>query len=204
MHRATAREIRSVHHGFSNSLPNRTPNSFLNSSASASGAVKAQALSIAASKGAVVHELLILEARFRKVKIKTRETAVAVEKMKMVIWCAPKDGSTRLTASSSAAEAVLPRSPVPTEIHFDLPISFSSLDSVFPGTCPLRCKGNQFSSWAGVRVRAKITLLVENQEILTEQGELQLTDYGVSGIPVFQISRFAVLPACRKNALNFS
>ena len=41
MHRATAREIRSVHHGFSNSLPNRTPNSFLNSSASASGAVKA-------------------------------------------------------------------------------------------------------------------------------------------------------------------
>ena len=39
--RATAREIRSVHHGFSNSLPNRTPNSFLNSSASASGAVKA-------------------------------------------------------------------------------------------------------------------------------------------------------------------
>ena len=41
-------------------------------------------------------------------------------------------------------------------------------------------------------MRAKITLLVENQEILTEQGELQLTDYGVSGIPVFQISRYAI------------
>lgn len=54
------------------------------------------------------------------------------KKPKMVIWCAPKDGSTRLTASSSAAEAVLPRSPVPTEIHFDLPISFSSLRFRFP------------------------------------------------------------------------
>ena len=79
-----------------------------------------------------VLELLILEARFRKVKIKTRETAVAVEKAEMVIWCAPKDGSTRLTVSSSAVEAVLPRSPVPTEIHFDLPISFSSLRFRFP------------------------------------------------------------------------
>ena len=67
-----------------------------------------------------------------------------------------------------------------------------------PALCPLRCKGNQFSSWAGVRVRAKITLLVENQEILTEQGELQLTDYGVSGIPVFQISRFAVRACMQK------
>ena len=47
-------------------------------------------------------------------------------------------------------------------------------------------------------MRAKITLLVENQEILTEQGELQLTDYGVSGIPVFQISRFAVRACMQK------
>ena len=68
-----------------------------------------------------VLELLILEARFRKVKIKTRETAVAVEKaengylVRTEGWQYP------------AAEAVLPRSPVPTEIHFDLPISFSSL-----------------------------------------------------------------------------
>ena len=47
-------------------------------------------------------------------------------------------------------------------------------------------------------MRAKITLLVENQEILTEQGEMQLTDYGVSGIPVFQISRFAVRACMQK------
>ena len=42
------------------------------------------------------------------------------------------------------------------------------------GLCPLRCKGNQFSSWAGVRVRAKITLLVENQEILTDRKSTRL------------------------------
>lgn len=44
--------------------------------------------------------------------------------------------------------------------------------------------------------------LVENQEILTEQGELQLTDYGVSGIPVFQISRFAVRACMQKKRVE--
>lgn len=83
-----------------------------------------------------VLELLILEARFRKVKSRHGKRLLQWKKPKMVIWCAPKDGSTRLTASSSAAEAVLPRSPVPTEIHFDLPISFSSLRFRFPGPLP--------------------------------------------------------------------
>ena len=46
----------------------------------------------------------------------------------------------------------------------------------FPALCPLRCKGNQFSSWAGVRVRAKI--------------------------PVFQISRFAVRACMQKKRVE--
>ena len=60
-----------------------------------------------------VLELLILEARFRKVKIKTRETAVAVEK-------AENGYLVRTEGWQYPADSV-------TEIHFDLPISFSSL-----------------------------------------------------------------------------
>lgn len=78
MHRATAREIRSVHHGFSNSLPNRTPNSFEQLGIRIRS--REGWLYPASEQAQSVLELLILEARFRKVKIKTRETAVAVEK----------------------------------------------------------------------------------------------------------------------------
>jgi predicted Rossmann fold flavoprotein len=35
--------------------------------------------------------------------------------------------------------------------------------------------------------------------VVNEQGELQLTDYGISGIPVFQISRFIKRELDRKN-----
>ena len=150
-----------------------------------------------------VLELLILEARFRKVKIKTRETAVAVEKaengylVRTEGWQYPAD-SVIICCGSCASQ--IAGSDGDT-LRFADQLQLASIP-FFPALCPLRCKGNQFSSWAGVRVRAKITLLVENQEILTEQGELQLT---VS--PASRYSRFPgslCAPACRKNALNFS
>ena len=35
-------------------------------------------------------------------------------------------------------------------------------------------------------------LLVDGKKVTEETGELQLTDYGVSGIPVFQVSRYGI------------
>lgn len=61
-----------------------------------------------------------------------------------------------------------------------------------PALVSLKCKGKNFSGWAGVRTEARVSLLADGQLIRTEAGEIQLTEYGVSGIPVFQISRFAV------------
>ena len=62
-------------------------------------------------------------------------------------------------------------------------------------TCPaltgLKVKEKDFKSIAGVRCAAKVSLLIDGKEEMTEKGELQLTDYGISGIVVFQLSRFA-------------
>ena len=41
---------------------------------------------------------------------------------------------------------------------------------------------------AGVRTDAKVTLFIDGKEAASDTGRLQLTDYGLSGIPVFQIS----------------
>lgn len=63
-----------------------------------------------------------------------------------------------------------------------------------PALTGLRCENRKFfQAAAGVRIEAKITLYQEEDKQATAEdtGELQLTDYGISGIPVFQISRFA-------------
>ncbi|MDO4648651.1 MAG: aminoacetone oxidase family FAD-binding enzyme [Eubacteriales bacterium] len=53
-------------------------------------------------------------------------------------------------------------------------------------------KGEGRYSWSGVRSHGKIALYLDNQFIAAEEGELQFTEYGLSGIPVFQISRSAI------------
>ena len=61
-----------------------------------------------------------------------------------------------------------------------------------PALCGLYCAEKEFfKSAAGVRVNASVQLLLENHEAEQEEGEVQLTNYGLSGIPVFQVSRTA-------------
>lgn len=89
-----------------------------------------------------------------------------------------------------------------------------------PALVQLRCGEKHYKQLAGIRTDAKITLFASEfgnsagrehsggrgvagerrerdgrKEVWTvlakEQGELQLTDYGISGIPAFQVSRYA-------------
>lgn len=62
-----------------------------------------------------------------------------------------------------------------------------------PALTALRSSAPFMKKLSGVRNQAVLTLLVEEQECAREQGELQWTDYGVSGVAVFQLSRFAIL-----------
>ncbi len=64
-----------------------------------------------------------------------------------------------------------------------------SLVPVVPALVQMRCREDFFKSIAGVRADAMLTVTTGNGEPIQERGELQLTDYGISGIPVFQISR---------------
>ena len=43
---------------------------------------------------------------------------------------------------------------------------------------------------AGVRADAKVTLLIDGEIHMEEEGEVQFASYGLSGIPVFQLSRY--------------
>lgn len=71
-----------------------------------------------------------------------------------------------------------------------------------PALVQVRCKEDFFPSVAGVRCKAEIALYTDNVLSASEQGELQLTDYGISGIPVFQISRRIAIALCNKNSVR--
>lgn len=79
---------------------------------------------------------------------------------------------------------------------------------IVPALVGLQGKQSFFKALAGIRAEVSIDLYIENErfrdkstnptndmtgweKVCRESGELQLTDFGISGIPVFQISRFA-------------
>lgn len=59
-----------------------------------------------------------------------------------------------------------------------------------PALVQLRCQGNFYKQLAGIRTEARVELRANGRVLASDKGELQLTDYGLSGIPVFQISRY--------------
>lgn len=60
-----------------------------------------------------------------------------------------------------------------------------------PALTGLRASEKDCGTLAGVRTEAKVTLLADGKVCAREEGEVQFTSYGLSGIPVFQVSRFA-------------
>lgn len=71
-----------------------------------------------------------------------------------------------------------------------------SLIQPLPALVALTAEENFCKALAGIRIDAAASLYVNNIRKKTEQGEIQLTDYGISGIPVFQLSGDAVEALC--------
>lgn len=69
---------------------------------------------------------------------------------------------------------------------------------VVPALCGFYGKGLDFKKVQGVRVKASVALEVKGEMKELDNGEVQLTDYGISGIPVFQISRTASMALYHK------
>ncbi len=59
-----------------------------------------------------------------------------------------------------------------------------------PALVQIRCKEGFFKEVQGVRCEASVSVMSDNGKAACDRGELQLTDYGISGIPVFQVSRY--------------
>lgn len=60
-----------------------------------------------------------------------------------------------------------------------------------PALTQLRCDESFFKGLAGIRVKGKITLFINQKAVADNRGELQLNAYGLSGIPTMIVSHLA-------------
>ena len=61
---------------------------------------------------------------------------------------------------------------------------------ILPALCGFYCKGMRIKQVSGVRAHGTVSAYIDGIKYAEDTGEIQFTDYGLSGIPVFQISRF--------------
>lgn len=75
---------------------------------------------------------------------------------------------------------------------YELAKSFGhSIIDVLPALVQLRSEEDYLPLWDGVRSDVRLSLLEDNVLVQEEEGEIQLTDYGISGICTFNISSLA-------------
>lgn len=61
---------------------------------------------------------------------------------------------------------------------------------ILPVLCAFYAKGLPFKKISGVRANGSVQAVINGKVVGEDIGELQFTDYGISGIPVFQISHY--------------
>ncbi|MBE5996856.1 MAG: aminoacetone oxidase family FAD-binding enzyme [Lachnospiraceae bacterium] len=63
-----------------------------------------------------------------------------------------------------------------------------SVKEPIPALVPVVLRGGIFPKWAGARARGVVKLLCDGEELLRSEGQIQFTKYGISGIPVMDVS----------------
>lgn len=66
-----------------------------------------------------------------------------------------------------------------------------SVTACLPALCGLQCKEKGWNRLQGVRARGTVQAWINHNLLAEEQGEIQFTQYGISGIVVFNLSRYA-------------
>ncbi len=73
-----------------------------------------------------------------------------------------------------------------------------------PALVQLKSNVKYLKTISGVRCDAAITLLVDSKKVTAEKGEILFANYGISGIPVMQVSRFAAVALDSKRKVELS
>lgn len=144
---------------------------------------------------ASVAKFLIYEAERLKVKIKTNQEVVSIDKendgsftVKTSDWKYAADAVIVSTGSIAGVSDKGALISIKTAEKFDI-----GAEEFAPALTSLKSGRAGIGKWAGARVDGEIALYSGGALTAKKRGQLQLTEYGISGIPVFELSRYAVV-----------
>lgn len=156
-------------------------------------------------QASTVLDILRMELAKRKVSVvlETEIEQVIFRKEASVFELKDKDGKRKvydkliITGGSPASVQKGGRSAYFLAEHFG-----HHVRELMPGLVQLKSDEIFCKALAGVRCAARAELLVGKEAVAAEEGEVQFTDYGISGIPVFQFSRLAGSALRRKKDVS--
>jgi predicted Rossmann fold flavoprotein len=145
------------------------------------------------NKATTIKNVLIYEAHKKNVNILLNEKVHNIEKLGNEFIINGKDKYDKVIISSGLGS--YPQIGASTD-----GIKFASnmkheIVPILPSLVPLTTE--QYD-WDGIRSDARISLFVDGNKVHTEEGEIQLTSYGISGICVFNVSRYASIALANK------
>lgn len=145
----------------------------------------------ASEQAAAMLEVLLLEARRLGVVIECNVGIRSIQRKKEKFYFETKQGSYTskscilATGGKSYKRTGSDGSGIPYIRHFSHHIA-----DLVPALVSLKAKEACCQEWKALRVQGRAAAYVAGQLIAEDTGELQFTEDGISGIPVFQISRY--------------
>ena len=137
-----------------------------------------------------MQKALLQEAKKANVILKTEQEVIDIQKTKHKFEITIKDGS-KLFSEDVILATGSKAAPKTGSDGFGYKIAQKFHHSVIkplPALVQLKANEPFLKQWEGIRADVSITLFENNQKVAEEKGEIQLTNYGISGICVFNLS----------------
>lgn len=138
-----------------------------------------------------IKNALVLEAIKEGIKIKNNCLVTDIEKCKdkfVVSTTTEKIIADKLIIATGSKAAPKTGS---DGMGYDFVSKFNhTIIKPLPALVQLKTMGSYLKQWAGIRVDVTLSLYENNNLIKKESGQLQLTDYGISGICTFNLSNY--------------
>ncbi|MCI8483560.1 MAG: NAD(P)/FAD-dependent oxidoreductase [Lachnospiraceae bacterium] len=145
----------------------------------------------ASGQASAIREVLLMECRRLSVSIGYEIGIRSIQKENDFFLFQTKQGGFQsrsciiATGGKAAKQTGSDGSGIPYLVSFG-----HKLTDIVPALVQLQVKQSFFKEIAGIRADGKVELYIDDEKISEDRGELQLTSFGISGIPVFQVSRY--------------
>ncbi len=146
-----------------------------------------------------IQTALLKEAQINNVEIKTNTEVISIEKENHIFKLITNNGifkSKKIILATGSKAA--PKTGA-TGSGYDIAKSLGhSIITPLPALVQLKADAYYLKEWHGIRTDVKISLFENNKYIDSKVGEIQLTDYGISGICTLCLSGRAALSLSKK------